>query len=144
MRILNLLVITLFITSCTFRDNSEAFQSTLGGSWLMFERGFSPGAGYIVEAVAADPPKSMTFGEDGSFNSNIDGYNMYQRFRTEQDQQQDVLVLAASSDTFDDPNKSARFTIEFKDGAMFLYRRWCIEGCHEAFRKIGSDQDQNP
>ncbi len=149
MRTLPILIITLLLAGCTFNDNPNALileggsLSNLKGSWLMFEKGYSPGVGYIVDEVPSVPPKIITFGHDGSFTSNVEGYDTYKRYRIDKDKDDHVLVLAVSEDAFE--SNEAHFTIKFIDGAMFLYRRYCFEGCHEAFMKIrGNEQDQNP
>ncbi len=148
----SLLILILLAAACTYHDNAEqapVFEAksleNLTGSWLLYERGFSPGSGYEVVAVPAIPEKLIRFGSDGSFESNTEGYEKYRRYRIEEDGDATVLAIATSEENFSSSTHSLKFTLTFRDNALFLYTRWCIEGCHEAYKKISDSQpDQNP
>ncbi len=39
------------------------------GQWVLYERGYSPGAGYITEDVALVPPQTLKLNSDGSLEA---------------------------------------------------------------------------
>ncbi len=107
-------------------------------TWLLFERGWSPGGGYFIDPVSADPPQTMQIRSDGRFSSNIDGLEKYRYFAILQDQDREVLALFEDKPPKDpDVNKLEHsYIIEFQEnGTVRLFFRYCIEGCHLGLRR---------
>lgn len=124
-----------FAFSCEENENPEASIPLLTGRWQVYERGYSPGAGYITEAVPARPEQTITFSANNRFTSNISGIKTYEYYRilTDESNQQQILALFK-----EDPGSAAinqdeiehSYTIELNDNKLKLYFRWCFEGCH--------------
>ncbi|GJM30908.1 MAG: hypothetical protein DHS20C17_35430 [Cyclobacteriaceae bacterium] len=119
---------------CCVDPNNEIIDS-----WILFERGWSPGSGYNIDPVSADPPQTMEIRSNGRFTSNIQGLEKYQYFAIIQDQQWEVLALFENRPP-ENPQLDKlehSYIIEFQEnGTVRLYFRFCIEGCHLGLRKL--------
>ncbi len=121
---------------CTAEE--EAGQFT--GSWLLFEHGYSPGAGYITEAVQPKPKQAIVF-DDGRITSTVKGFEDYKFYRVLEDTVTDTPFVAfyiIDPDTQPDPLASnpPTYSFQLKGDTLKLYFRYCFEGCHLAFRKL--------
>ena len=115
-------------------------DQSLTGSWLLYESGYSPGAGYITEEVPPFPAQTVTFHSGNKLSSNIEGLSDYNFYRVLDDEYSDDKVVGIYKTNPGNPHDPLpyehSYTIKFKDGNLFLHFRYCIEGCHMAFLKI--------
>lgn len=112
---------------------------TLVGSWLLVERGHSPGSGYYTDPVPDEPPQYMTLHADHRLTSNI--FTEYKYYRVLIDTAQDVEVVAFfRSDPGDKPvhlsNLEHSYTVRKEEEMLKLWYRYCFEGCHLGFRRL--------
>lgn len=137
MRLL-LIILALGVSACS-RDGFHQTRESNGiiGSWLLFERGFSPGDRYIVEEVPPVPGQLIRFKADSTFESNIEGYKSFNRFRLRE--QNDAVVLILYSGAGIDHQGRISFTISNPGQRLELRAHGCIEGCHEAYRPVLDD-----
>lgn len=136
----------LLLLSC--RDEKEsttsAHDNEIIGSWLLFEYGYSPGSGYIIEKVPVEPAQIIKFSEDGRFSSTAEEFINFKYYLILEDLQYDQTVLALF---VNDPGSAPQdiqklenaYNLSFEKG-LKLSRRWCIEGCHLGFKRIPSTQ----
>jgi len=125
---------------CVFplsEDGAEAF----GGSWLLFERGYSLGAGYVTVEVPATPAQLLAFDGDKVFASNISVLEAFTYYAVLDDPNSGDKVLALLTEdpglvTPDVETVQHSYTIEWSASALTLHYRWCIEGCHISLKKI--------
>jgi hypothetical protein len=136
MRLPLLILLLLWVLiSCNPEAHDETGEgATIAGSWQLFERGYSPGDRYIVEEVPATPQQLIHFNADSTFESNMDEYKSFNRFRVLQENGTLVLVLSTTLGTDGDDDRS--FTMTLSGQRLELRTRWCIEGCHEAYRPV--------
>lgn len=111
------------------------------GNWQVYERGFSPGAGYIIEEVPAEPQQTITFEGNDRFVSNYSGLEEYSYFNILKDSSgENILALYKTKSDFknnQDPADLAHsYIINYEDGNLKLYFRYCIEGCHIGITKL--------
>jgi hypothetical protein len=111
------------------------------GRWQVYERGFSPGAGYIIEEVPAEPVQTMTFEADNRFASNYSGLEEYSYFNILDDSSgENILALYKNKSDFnnnqDTDNLEHSYIINYDEGNLKLYFRYCIEGCHIGITKL--------
>jgi hypothetical protein len=119
----------------------EEGRNDLTGSWLLYEWGYSPGAGYITENVSQIPPQTITFHDDGTISSSVDGWKPHLFYLVLSDPSQPDLSVLALFDTLPDQpvdinDLQNSYLITFDDGKLKLSFRWCVEGCHLGFRAI--------
>jgi hypothetical protein len=139
-----LIVLPFFVLSCENKDCCTfpgESATELHGTWLLYERGYSPGAGYITEAVSAEPAQTITFQRDGKINTNFEGWKDYTFYRVLHDDQtgDDVLALFKEEPhgELDVRQLEHSYSISYDDdGNLRLAFRWCIEGCHLGFKRI--------
>jgi hypothetical protein len=113
----------------------------LGGNWLLFERGYSPGAGYVVDPVDPDPSQTLHFMPNRKVRSTIAELEKFSYYRIFEDPYQSGKIIAFYRD---DPGDKATpesgvatYNVSSEDEATIrLDFRFCIEGCHIALRKI--------
>ncbi|HYG18224.1 MAG TPA: hypothetical protein VD816_04815 [Ohtaekwangia sp.] len=129
---------------CCFVERKAG--ESLEGSWLLYERGYSPGAGYIIEPVPADPAKILTFGSNGELSANLESIKQFKYYRILDDpyaQEQKILALY-TDDPGDEPQDISQlqhsYSITRTDNNLKLSFRYCIEGCHMSFRPIALEQ----
>ena len=134
------LFILFFATGC----NEDEFccidpENEIVATWLLFERGWSPGGGYNIDPVSPDPPQTMEIRSDGRFSSNIVELEEYRYFIILQDKDWEVLALFKDKPPKDpDIDKLEHsYNINYQEnGTVILFFRWCIEGCHLGLRRI--------
>ena len=122
---------------CDTFDFSQ--DAAFSGTWRVFEYGYSPGAGYIVEPVAADPAQLLTLGTDGSFSSNYGALSEYKYYELLDDPQSDNRILALFTEYTEHPdtdNLEQSYSVTVTDRGVSLSYRWCFEGCHIGIRKV--------
>jgi hypothetical protein len=116
-------------------------ENEIVDTWILFERGYSPGSGYYVDPVSETPPQTMQVSSDGRFSSNIVGLEHYRYFAILQDQDWEILALFENKPPKDPDvdNLEHSYLIEFQEnGTVKLYFRYCIEGCHLGLRRISN------
>ena len=130
-------LLLLFSLSCKEECCSgEEDQSSLRGSWLLDERGYSPGAGYIVEKVAPIPAQQITFRAGSSLTSTVNGLAQFKfYFIVDDTLSDDKIVNFFISEPQDTRQSTTSYSYEITDGKLKLYYRYCIEGCHLGFRR---------
>ena len=135
-----LMAIIGFTTGCNDDDCCSLDpDSPLVGTWILFERGYSPGAGYIVEPVETEPAQIIELQADEDFSSNIQGLEEFRYFRILEDDQGQILALFKhqTRGDLDVDQLEHSYLIELQeDGSVRLYFRYCFEGCHLGLRKI--------
>lgn len=129
-------LLMIFIGSCTERDCcgiDESGDDLLIGTWSLYERGYSPGAGYIVEDVP--PGQTITFESDGVMTSNIQDLSDFHFYLF-----QNGVISFFKNDpgSSPDPNTfTTSYDVTFDGDTIKLTYRYCIEGCHLGLRKAG-------
>ncbi len=112
------------------------------GKWLLVERGYSPGAGYITEPIAPQAGLFIEMLPGGRFNSNIEGLKDRHFYAILDNPQDDRPVLALFKDqqefTDDLDQLEHSYNAANDDNELTLSFRFCIEGCHLKF--INTDQ----
>lgn len=131
-------LLLLFPLSCNEECCSmEESQSSLMGSWLLYERGYSPGAGYIIEEVAPVPAQQIIFRPGNSMTSTVNGLAQFKFYFTVDDSlSDDKIVKFYISEPPNTGQSTSSYSYEIIDGKLKLYYRYCIEGCHLGFRRI--------
>lgn len=123
-------------------DDNGIPNQNFSNAWLLYERGYSPGAGYITESVPDNPAQIIRLMEENRFSSNIEGLEKFGYYRILSDTTSDYPVLAlfetsSEADKVLDINKLEHsYIMESTGDTMKLYFRWCFEGCHLGFRKM--------
>jgi hypothetical protein len=142
MRFLNFIIFPFLIialSSCDEKDDNPTIESTgeLTGSWLLYERGYSPGAGYIVEAVPPTPRQVLIF-EEEEMSSSVSGLEDFKIYEVSTDTvtQTEFVALYKNSPPLQDDAASPTYLFDISGDTLKLYFRYCIEGCHLAFRRI--------
>ncbi|HEY0651943.1 MAG TPA: hypothetical protein VGD65_02405, partial [Chryseosolibacter sp.] len=77
-----LIIASVLIFGCDNTDEAltnEAFRE-LDGTWLMTERGWSPGSGYNIDPVPPVPAQTITFSSPKTFRSNIQGFTDFKYY----------------------------------------------------------------
>lgn len=118
---------------------NEGSDKVLAVEWLLFETGYSLGAGYVVNAVPADPPQKMILNKDMTATITVSGLEEYKFFRVLDDpnSSNDVLSLYKTdpgNEPQDVSNLQHSYSITFESCNLKLLYRWCIEGCHMSFK----------
>lgn len=126
-------------TDCCVPPPNEE-QSGLLGPWLLYERGYSPGAGYFTVDIPAKPAQTVTLNVNYTVVSTYDAfmdYNHYRLFADPMDTERQVIAFYKESPGTDAEldNADASYSIELTENTLKLYFRWCIEGCHLAFKR---------
>lgn len=122
---------------CSIPEN----YSNLQGSWQLYEYGYSPSQGYIVEEIPNDPAQVLTFNENRTFSSNAESFSEFGFFELKTDSMSSVpksyYVLLYTFPNDEDKDAKARYTIRFLDnGDLQLIYRFCIEGCHYGLKRV--------
>jgi hypothetical protein len=135
---LPIILIAFLALSCNEKDCCVGLEKEgsdqLTGSWLLFERGYSPGAGYIIEPVSAVPPQTIEFKSNGEISCSVSGLTEYKFYSVKGD-----VVGLFKSDPGPSPDSLAfthSYNFSFEDGNLKLSYRYCIEGCHLGFKKV--------
>ncbi|MBT1702214.1 hypothetical protein [Chryseosolibacter indicus] len=139
-------VLSIISLASTCDDNeshvSQVEPKNVAGRWVLYERGYSPGSGYITEQIPANPAQEITLEQTKRFTSNIQGLSDYKFYEILDDTNLQVKVLAlfkAKPEGFVEINNLEHsYNLEVKDGNLRLAYRFCIEGCHMAFKPAKS------
>lgn len=136
----------LFFT-CEREETEEVVLKTdqdIIGKWQLYETGYSPGGGYVTDKVDPIPMQSITLKEGNHFSSNIEGLESFQYYYVLDGLTDDQKILALFTNEqnpdrlkIDDADHS--YSIDWDKGNLKLHFRYCIEGCHMAFKKIKGD-----
>lgn len=123
------------MSSCDEKDCCAFGEDEgLTGTWLLYERGYSPGAGYITEPVSASPAQTLTFQDNGEMTSSINGSDEYEFYFIQGNVIAFYKVYPGPSP---DPSTfTTSFNLSRVGHNLKLQYRFCIEGCHMELRKI--------
>lgn len=142
MRFLNYIIFPFLIIvlyGCDEKDNSPIIQSTgeLTGWWLLYETGYSPGVGYIVEAVSPKPPQVLVF-EEEEMSSSINELEDFKFYKVSTDTvtQTEFVALYKNKPTLQNDESSPTYSFLITGDTLKLYFRYCYEGCHLGFKRI--------
>ncbi|HKZ37639.1 MAG TPA: hypothetical protein VJ184_08325 [Chryseolinea sp.] len=138
MRFLNYIIFPFLIIvfySCDEKDDNPTIQLT--GSWLLYERGYSPGGGYITEAVSSEPAQVLIF-ETERMSSTVNGFESFKFYEilTDTATQTEFVALYKNRPSIQNDESSPTYSFDITGDTLKLYFRYCIEGCHLAFRRI--------
>jgi hypothetical protein len=133
-----IILIAFLALSCNEKDCCVGLDkdgsNELAGNWLLFERGYSPGAGYIIEPVSAVPPQIIEFKSNGQVVCSVSGLTEYKFYSVKGD-----VVGLFKSDPGPSPDSLAfthSYNFSFEDSNLKLGYRYCFEGCHLGFKKV--------
>ena len=133
-----IILIAFLALSCSEKDCCVGLEkegnNELAGDWLLFERGYSPGAGYIIEPVSAVPPQIIEFKSNGELSCSVSGLTDYKFYSVNGD-----VVGLFKSDPGPSPDSLAfthSYNFSFEDSNLKLGFRYCFEGCHLGFKKV--------
>jgi hypothetical protein len=137
-------VLTFIAIACDGTSVALTGSRELEGSWLLYETGSSPGYGYIIEQVDADPPQKITFKLNGSFTSSVNGWENIRFYHFSKDGHGDEIVSffkTRPDDLHSTPRGDQKdYDVTFdNDGNLRLAFRYCYEGCHLKFRRAEAE-----
>jgi len=104
------------------------------GQWILSERGFSPGSGYIVEPVSSEPPQIIELKGNGELASTVGGLTDYKFYAVDGD-----VVGFFRTYPGPAPDRSTfthSYQVVYENGKLKLYFRYCVEGCHLGFKRL--------
>ena len=129
-------VIFFFLGACQEDETRQASEdSTIVGTWLLYEYGYSPGGGYFVEVVPAVPPQTITFTANGEVKSNSEQSNIhYYRWVTSASEKNSRIAWAETRNALD---SAITVNVSIKNDTLLLNPP-CIEGCHQAYVRVHS------
>jgi len=143
MRFLNYIIFPFLIIvfcGCDEKDDNPTIQSTgeLMGSWLLFEKGYSPGVGYIVETVSPMPPQVLILEEEriSSSVSELESFRFYEVLTDTVTQTEFVALYKNKPPLQNDDKSGPTYSYRITGDTLKLYFRYCYEGCHLGFRRI--------
>lgn len=117
------------------KDESELF-----GTWIMYERGYSPGDIYYTDPVSFDPPQLVKFNADHKFASNIFTEYTYYAIVEYPGTQFKILALFKSKPVDINPLQLEHsYFVSFIGPKLRLVYRSCFEGCHLGFQPTQRD-----
>ena len=135
---LPMILIAVFALSCAEKEccpnQKEGSANAISGEWLLYERGYSPGAEYIIEPVSSVPPQRIEFKDNGALSSTVEGLKDYKFYSVKGD-----VVGLFKTNPGPDPDSSAfthSYNFSFEEGNLRLGFRYCFEGCHLGFKKV--------
>jgi len=116
------------------------YDDPLNGEWLLYETGSSPGSGYNIKKVSANPAQTLTIKDDGTISFNFDSLSNFKFYRLLEDPNSESKVLALyKSDPGTEPQDVSTlrvsYSVSFVNGNLKLGFRWCVEGCHLGFKR---------
>ena len=133
-----IILIAVFAVSCTEKEcclnQEENSVNAISGEWLLYEHGYSPGAGYVIEPVSSVPPQRIEFKDNGELLSTVEGLTDYKFYSVKGD-----VVGLFKTNPGPAPDSLAftnSYNFKFENGNLKLHFRYCIEGCHMAFKKV--------
>jgi hypothetical protein len=128
----------MVISACEEERNCCVILKTdeLQGTWLLFETGYSPGGGNIVEDIPAIPVQTIKF-EDGTIVSTTQGMEEIRFYKILSDtvhNNSPYLAFYKDDPEIDSPLSTVSF--ELQNSILKLSSRWCIEGCHMGLKRL--------
>ena len=133
-----IILIAFIALSCNEKDCCAGLEkegsNELVGDWQLYERGYSPGAGYIIEPVSSNPPQIIEFKSNGELSCSVSGLTDYKFYSAKGD-----VVGLFKNDPGPSPDSLAlthSYNFSFEDGNLTLGFRYCFEGCHLGFKKV--------
>ncbi|HMG92912.1 MAG TPA: hypothetical protein VK589_22800 [Chryseolinea sp.] len=133
-----IVLIALLALSCNEKDCCAGLEKEgskeLAGDWLLYERGYSPGAGYVIEPVSVNPPQIIEFKTNGELSCSVSGLTDYKFYSVKGD-----VVGLFKNDPGPSPDSLAfthSYNFSFEGGNLKLGFRYCYEGCHLGFKKV--------
>lgn len=133
-----IILVAMFTLSCDEKECcvnvEEEGANDILGEWLLYERGYSPGAGYVIEPVSAVPPQLIKFKDNGILSCTVKGLTDYKFYSVQSD-----VVGLFKTDPGPEPDSLAfthSYHFTFENGSLKLGFRYCYEGCHLGFKKI--------
>lgn len=146
-----LAILAIALLSCEYNDIESKLPfegQKITGKWLLYEIGYSPGAGYVTKNVPAVPAHTVTFCEDGTLLSTIDDWKDNRFYQvlldTSGGQKSTVLALFKVNPGFKLKSLNdvqVSYQLKFDDSNLKLYYRWCFEGCHIGLKKLNQTPD---
>ena len=127
----------IFVSSWSCRD-SDYIHPVAGrplvGTWLYVERGYSPGAGYIIEKISSNPTQIIRFTAQNTVstaNLSDTAFTAARTYRVDSTGSGARLVL------FDEKQQQLPFsmTIRIENDTLRLSPS-CFEGCHFLFVRL--------
>lgn len=127
------LILSVFVLlNCQSNESIKPIHGQgLAGTWLLYESGYSPGAGYIVDKVPSKPQQTLTFTSDGHLQVQGDllkNYQSFTQFRLDSVKQSIRLYYTPSISNYSE-------AIYLNNDTLKLYQP-CIEGCHLGFLRV--------
>jgi hypothetical protein len=125
----------------------KGLNHSISGTWLYVEYGLSPGGGYYIVPVPADPPQTITFNGDFTMSSTNMEFEKFKYYRLLKDSDVDRHVIAFfEEDPGNEPLElagvSPAWNMFWNGNHLNLNYRWCIEGCHMKFKRISSVENE--
>lgn len=123
MRHLLLFLLLLAVAACKKEDKAfydRVSGSGLPGNWQLFEEGASPGYGYYITKIPANPAQILRFRDDGTWESNIRNMPASGKY-------------SFTDSTLTYYNNTVRYKIS---GDTLTIRPPCYEGCHSAYVRV--------
>lgn len=130
----SLLLLTLIGVSCQTAQTPVVTGDGLIGSWHYVERGYSPGAGYIVEPIPKTPVQQVDFLPDGTLrlvNTEDQLFATARTYRIDSTQRGKQLSLFNGEKAI----VGLPMTMRIRNDTLRLSPP-CIEGCHFAFVRL--------
>lgn len=124
---------------CKESNNEFIENNGIEGNWRVYESGYSPGAGYVVDEVSANPLKFVRFGEDQRFESNYEGFTDINYYKITEESQQPVLWLYQEEPQGElrvDDELVYKYFVSQENNKLKLSYAYCIEGCHIGLSRL--------
>ncbi len=136
------MAIVISMASCDDNSGSpydeEHGDQTLTGTWVLFERGYSPGFGYIVEEVKDG--QTLTLRSNGTLRTNLTDIRDFKFYYVHNAVNPVETVIAFfEEDPGPSPDPSTfrtSYNVTFDGNTVRLGYRYCFEGCHLGFRRV--------
>jgi hypothetical protein len=143
-----ILIAIIFAHSACEESDLPKFEEVSGGlqgSWLLYERGYSPGDRYIVEQVPSHPAKYIVFLDNKRMIINLDGNAGQKFYKVLEDPDpafsQPVIAFFDREEELDNAtidNLNESYMMTLSENNLKLSFRYCIEGCHMAFKRVAN------
>lgn len=138
------ILIAVALIACDNKDEGffDEFSAGLNGTWLLTERGWSPGSGYYVDQVPANPAQTISFNGTKGFSSNIQGLTEFKFYTIVLDTVEANRLKLYVDDPDSNQTKPVFDSfVELTDGTLKIMQLGCIEGCHLGFRKNPDEKE---
>ncbi len=142
-----LIPILLMFSHCenTSEENHCEFLAIVGepdivGKWQAYEKGGSPGFGYVIEKVPRIPAKLVEFKSDNTLVTNVLGDYSYYYVLIDLTNGEKIVALFETQQEIENINLNeigASYTLsQCENGNISLAFRYCFEGCHLGLKRI--------